>query len=81
MSKSPLLVSIGMAYVMRSSKMSLNSEKTHTQFSYALYASTTELYHTENPIKIKYTFPELAIFSDAQNSKIQRKLNAIFGSI
>ena len=35
-------------------------KKNKTQFSFAVYASTTELYHhTENPIKIKHTVSEI----------------------
>ena len=66
---------------MRSSKMSLNSEKIKTQFSFSLYVPISELYHAENPIKIELRFQRYSYFSDAQNNKIQRKLNAIIGSI
>ena len=38
--------------------------------------------YAENPIKIEQTDPEISShFSDAENIKIQRKLNAIIGSI
>ena len=60
--------------------MSLNLKKIKTQFSFALYASTTELYLTKKNIKIKQTVPEI-YFGDAQNNKIHRKFNAIIGSI
>ena len=49
-------------------------------FIYTFY----ELYHPENPIRIEHTVPEMWPFydsSDAQNNQIQRKLNAIIGSI
>ena len=44
-------------------------------------AHNLELHYTENLIKIKHTIPEISPFSDAQNIKIQRKLNAIIGCI
>ena len=47
------------AFVMRSSKMSLNSKKIKTQFSCSSYAPTSELYHTENPIKFKHYVLEI----------------------
>ena len=56
--------------------MSLNSRKMKIQFSFSLYASISELYHAENPIKIEHG----SHFTDAQNNQIQRKLNYIFGS-
>ena len=52
-------VSLPWAYVMRSSKISLNSQKNKNKFSCPIYASTSELYHTENPIKTKHTVPEI----------------------
>ena len=44
---------------MQSSKMSLNSNKIKSQFSFSLHAQFVELYPTETPIKIKYTVPEM----------------------
>ena len=37
-------------------------EKTKSQFSFSMYASTSELYSAENPIKIEYTNPEIYPF-------------------
>ena len=34
-------------------------EKIKTPLLFSLYAQTFELYHTENPIKIKHTVPEI----------------------
>ena len=51
------------SYVMRSSKMSLNSKK------------------KKKPSKLSIRFQRYRHFSDAQNIKIQRQLNAIIGCI
>ena len=45
--------------VIRSSKMSLNSKKIKTQFSFQLDSTISELYHAENPIKIEHLIPEI----------------------
>ena len=45
-------------------------KKIKTQLSCLMYASTSALYHTETPIKIR--FQGYSHFKDAQNSKIQR---------
>ena len=45
--------------LMRSSKINLNTNKLKTQFPLSLYASHSELYFAENPIKIKHTVPEI----------------------
>ena len=55
----PILLKIKNKYVMRSSKMNLNSEKNKTQFSFSWHASIAELYHVENPIKIERTVLEI----------------------
>ena len=34
-------------------------EKDKTQFSFAMYASISELYYAENPIKIEHTVPKI----------------------
>ena len=53
-----------------------------TQFSFPLYASSLEQYQTEDPIKIEHVrFQSYSHFSEAPNNIIQRKLNAIIGSI
>ena len=44
---------------MRSSKMSLNSEKIKTQFSCSFYATISGHNHAENPVKIEHTVPEI----------------------
>ena len=41
-------------YVMRSSKISLNSKKIKTLFFFLMYASISEFYQAENPIKIEH---------------------------
>ena len=46
-------------YVMRLSKLSLNSYKIKTQFSFPLYTLISDLYYAENPIKIEHTVPEM----------------------
>ena len=46
-------------FVMRSSKMSLNSKKLKAHFSFSLYSSMSELYHAENPMIIEHTVPEI----------------------
>ena len=45
--------------VMRSNKMSLNSKKIKTKFSFSLNAAIPELYYAENPIKIEHTVAEI----------------------
>ena len=44
-------------YVMRSSKMSLNSNKMKIEFLIDIYASQLELYFGENPIEIELAVP------------------------
>ena len=49
--------------------MSLNSKKIITHFHVQLFATTSELYHTETPIKIKHTVPEISILVMLKTTK------------
>ena len=66
--------------VMRSSKMSLNSKnqtKTHCHCMPQFQSCIT----LKTPSKLSIRSQRCSHFSDVQNSKIQRKLNTIIGSI
>ena len=69
-------------FVMRSSKMSLNSEKNKSKFSFHVQCmSQPQRYTTlKPPSKLSIRFKRYSNF-DAQNNKIQRELNAIIGCI
>ena len=67
--------------VMRSSKMSLNSEKIKLSFHFHCMPQFHSCITLQTSSKLSIRFQRYSYFSDAQNNKIQRKLNAIIGSI
>ena len=50
---------IRILYVVRLGKMSLNSKKLKTNFSFSLYSPVSELYHAKNPMTIEHTVPAI----------------------